>query len=255
MLFLLATALLTTLARFQQLHAALSSSSSLAGATATHFLTVTLTNYSLPAGSYLYLNYSAGWTLSGASRANNGDFCENGCTLGSIALTVSGNNVRINNLFPAALVMGFVSVGLSIQGIINPKLALSDTLTLDVFNGGGALLQSTSIGVTINPSAMTCAATPANSTVTASTIYTFTVTPSPSLPLPNLGSLELIFPSLWSSSLLGPAFSLTACSNPGSTISCTASGSTITASSLFSSGTTTAPFSFSVDSVINPGST
>ena len=87
----------------QTFFADLTSSSSLAGATTTHFLTATFTNFSISSGSYLSLNYTAGWTVTTIARANTGDYCQNTCTLASVTVIPSGNNVRISNLFPSTL--------------------------------------------------------------------------------------------------------------------------------------------------------
>ena len=120
--------------------ASIDTSSTLAGSTVTHFVTATFTNYSLIANSYLYLNYSAGWTLSSIARANSGDFCENSCTLGIVAIASSGNNIRINNFFPSSTTMSFISLGISLSNIVNPKVSISDTVSLTLFDNAGTLI-------------------------------------------------------------------------------------------------------------------
>ena len=102
---------------------------------------------------------------------------------------------------------------------------------------------------------MTCGVSFANTTVTATNDYTFTVTPNPNVPLSNTGSLDLKFPSKWSNSLNSPAFSYSSCSNSGGPVPCSVSGNTLTASNLFAAATTTSAFSFTLSSVDNPGST
>ena len=59
----------------QLFFADITSSSTLAGSSVTHFLTTTFTNYTVNSGYYLFLNYSAGWTVSTITRAHSGDFC------------------------------------------------------------------------------------------------------------------------------------------------------------------------------------
>ena len=131
---------------------------------------------------------------------------------------------------------------------------MTDSATLDLFDNAGTLLQTANIALKINPSLMTCTATPSNTAVTATNIYLFSITPNPSVPLASTGSLDLVFPSIWSNSLTGPAFVYSSCSNTGGTVSCSVTGQTVTASGLFTAATTTSAFSFSLDSVVNPGS-
>lgn len=240
----------------QLFFADITSSSTLAGSSVTHFITTTFTNYTVNSGYYLFLNYSAGWTVSTIARANSGDFCQNLCNLGAISLGPhSGNNIRINNIFPSTTTHNYTSIGLSLSNVFNPRLAMTDTVSISLLDGAGTLLQSVNIQLLINPSPMTCGVSFPNTTVTATNDYTFTVTPNPNVPLSNAGSLDLKFPSKWSNSLSGPAFSYSSCSNSGGPVPCSVSGNTLTASNLFAVATTTSAFSFTLSSVDNPGST
>lgn len=111
-------------------YANITSSSSRAGSTVQHFLSATFTNYTLSSGSYLRLAYNSAWSVSSASRASSGDFCESNCTLTSVSISVIGNAIRISNLFPNNITNNYFSIGISIQGIVNPRIALTDSLTL-----------------------------------------------------------------------------------------------------------------------------
>lgn len=99
---------------------------------------------------------------------------------------------------------------------------------------------------------MTCSAVPANSNVSATTSYTFTITPNPNAPLPNTGHMLMSFPDHWRSSVAPPAFTYLSCSNSGS-INCVVSGNDITITQLFTAAFTTSAFSFSFNEIINPG--
>ena len=128
---------------------------------------------------------------------------------------------------------------------------MTDSLALSLISGAGVVVQSTTIPIQINPSVLTCGVTFPNTTVDAVNDYTITVTPNSNVPLPNTGSLDLVFPSQWQSSETGPALTYSSCSG---TVSCSVSGSTVTASNLFAAATTTSSFSFVLSSVTNPGS-
>lgn len=250
-MILIALALAIPVAIAQTFTASVDSSSANAGTTTQHFLALSFTNYSLPAAAYFTLTYTPGWTLSAATKANNGDYCQTGCTLAAVTTSVSSNSIRIDNLFPYALINSYFGVGISLQNVVNPKVAITDTLILAIYNSANIQLASTPISVSVNPSPMTCTATPTNLTVTATTPYLFTITPS--LILDSTGSLEMVFPSNWMNSASGSALAYSSCSNTGNTISCSPSGSTVTATGLFS-GTTSSPFSFTLANVVNPGS-
>lgn len=170
-------------------------------------------------------------------------------------MTPSGSNIRISNLFSSAATNGYFSVGLSIQNIVNPSIAVSDSITLGLFDSGGTQLLTTSIQMTVLPSVLSCSAAPTNTTVSATTPYIFAIIPNANAPLPSSGSLVLTFPSQWINSLNGPAFTYSSCSNAASTVSCSSSGNTVTATGLFAATTTTAAFSFTLSNIISPGST
>ena len=189
------------------MYANISTSTTSAGASTQHFLTATFQNYTIPASAYLYLNYTAGWNVASITRASSGDFCENVCNISALSITNSGNNIKINNFFPTSLTAVNITIGLSLKNIINPPQAITDTLSLSLYNsGGGPIIGSTTIDLTINPGIMTCLATPTNKQIDANTSYLFTITPNSNIPLPSTGSLIMTLPSSWSDSELSPIF-------------------------------------------------
>jgi hypothetical protein len=240
---------LPTLIFTQVFYSNITSSSSLAGSTAQHFLTVSLINCTIPSGAHLYLNYSSQWNIVSTARANSNDFCESNCTLSSVFIVVSANTIKINNFFPNNLTDAYITLGLSLANIINPQIAITDTASLEIFIGT-VKIYAAYITLSVNPAIMTCTGTPASSVVADTTSYSFTVTPNPNVPLISSGSLKLNFPTIWSDSFSAPVLVYSSCS-----ASCILSSATsVTATSLFT-GTTTSPFTFTVDKIVNPGTT
>lgn len=94
---------------------------------------------------------------------------------------------------------------------------------------------------------MTCTGSPAVTTVSTSSAYTFTVTPS--VAVPSDGFMKMTFPAVWTNSLSGPAFSYSSCSGG---VICIVSSNVVTASNLVAS-TSSSPFSFTFSSITNPG--
>lgn len=105
--------------------------------------------------------------------------------------------------------------------------------------------------MTIYPALMTCTGSPSGSpaitTVSSSAVYTFTVTPSVSVP--SDGFMKMTFPAVWTNSLSGPALAYSSCSGG---VVCIVSSNVVTASNLIAS-TSSSPFSFTISSINNPG--
>ena len=115
---------------FAIMYASVTSTSTLATATVQHFLTATFQNLTIPASSYLYLNFTSGWNVGSTVRANSGDFCENSCNLTNINIATTVNKIRINNFFPNDLTTANISIGISLTNIVNPPQGIIDSISL-----------------------------------------------------------------------------------------------------------------------------
>ena len=100
---------------------------------------------------------------------------------------------------------------------------------------------------------MICTATPTITTVNQVSPYTFTIKPNTNVPLLSSGVLMMSFPTRWKNSFTGQPLSYTSCSN-GLGILCTNSASVLNATGLFAGVSTTSQFSFTLNSILNPGS-
>lgn len=176
-------------------------SSQYAGDTVSHSFACTFTNYSLANGSFVLFNYSSLWNFATITHGDPNDFCETGCTIGSISPTLnSGNNVKLTGLFPNNLTFGYYSFRYTLKSIINPTLATSETISFGLYTNSGTSIATFSIPLIIYPAMMTCAGISTNAVVGQLSSYTFTITPSSTVPLLQTGYLIMTFPSVWENS-------------------------------------------------------
>jgi hypothetical protein len=164
-----------------------------------------------------------------------------------VSTSNTGNNIKVTGLIPNAVTLGSFSLRYTLGNLFNPPFKSSETITVSFYTNADVLILTNSVSLNINPAMMTCSATAATPTVSASSSYTFTVTPG--VTLPNNGYMKMAFPSVWRNSLSGPAFSFSSC---GGTVLCVQSSNTFTVSNLIAAASSS-PFSFTFNSLNNPG--
>jgi hypothetical protein len=72
--------------------------------------------------SYVTIAYSANWTVGSFTGGNVNDFCETGCSLGSVVAAPNGaNNIRVTDLVPNAVTQGYFSFRYTLNNIVNPN--------------------------------------------------------------------------------------------------------------------------------------
>jgi len=95
-------------------------SSQYTGSTAQHTYLLNFINFTYPANSYIYINYTTNWNLNSLTSGSASDFCENGCTIGSVTTTISGQKVKLNNLMPTAKTAINFTVSYTLKNIVLP---------------------------------------------------------------------------------------------------------------------------------------
>ena len=230
----------------------LTTTTSSAGASASHIYACVFQNFTIGTNSFMYANYSSNWDLSSLGRGNTLDYCETSCANSSITAVATLNNVKVSNLLPSSFTRGYFSFRLTLKNIINPAYTTTEIISVGFYTSANVHIASYNISTSIYAAPMTCAASIPNKVVLASNnTYTFSVAPS-TVALPKAGTMKITFPSVWRNSLSGSALSYSNCTGAIG-ISCILSGNIITASNLFSTATTLSQFSFTISSITNPG--
>lgn len=104
----------------------LTATSQYAAATTSHSIVCTLQNYTIATtASYFTLAYSSNWGLGSFTKSAAADFCETGCTLSSVTVVPTGNNLRITGLLPNAITQEYISFRYTINNIVNPIFSSS----------------------------------------------------------------------------------------------------------------------------------